>query len=373
MNWNALKRSSKPVVLYGTGDAAEKIIKELDKRDIAIAGIFASDGFVRSRSFAGFPVMSYSEAKERFGDMIVLLCFGTHLPEVLENIIRINSEQELYAPDLPIAGDIFFSEEYKNEHIDEIEAAYARLADSESRRVFSNVLNYKLTGKINFLMDSHSADSDNWKLLDIGHDESFLDLGAYNGDTVRRFLEACEGSYKRIIAVEPEARNFRKLSKSVEGLCNVELINKAAGEGAGKVYFEASRGRGASVSVSENCIKAAGEVDAARKAAVQKPSAAASKGAGKISAVEVTGVDEILGGAPVSLIKMDIEGQEAAAIRGASESIRKYHPKLLISAYHRGDDLWKLQSMLLELYPEYKFYLRKSPCLPAWEISYYII
>src|SRR3712207_8255732 len=48
-------------------------------------------------------------------------------------------------------------------------------------------------------------------------------------------------------------------------LCNVELINKAAGEGAGKVYFEASRGRGASVSVSENCIKAAGEVDAARK------------------------------------------------------------------------------------------------------------
>ena len=82
--WDSLKKEQKPVVLYGTGDAAEKILKELDARDIRVSGIFASDGFVRDRSFAGFKVLSYSEACRRFGKMCVLLCFGSHRPDVLD-------------------------------------------------------------------------------------------------------------------------------------------------------------------------------------------------------------------------------------------------------------------------------------------------
>ena len=83
--WNTLKTGKKPLVLYGTGNAAEKILKELDTREIPVSGIFASDGFVRDRSFAGFKVLSYEQAKEQFGPMAVLLCFGSHRPDVIEN------------------------------------------------------------------------------------------------------------------------------------------------------------------------------------------------------------------------------------------------------------------------------------------------
>ena len=93
--WDRIKRTDKPVVLYGTGNAAERILNELDVRGIRASGIFASDGFVRDRYFRGFKVLSYAEAKETFGDMLVLLAFGSHLPSVTAQIEKIASEQEL--------------------------------------------------------------------------------------------------------------------------------------------------------------------------------------------------------------------------------------------------------------------------------------
>ena len=77
--WDYLRNTDKPVALYGTGDGADKIIAVMKDRGIdgKIRGIFASDGFVRERTFAGFKVESYSAVKSRLGeDMIVLMCFA---------------------------------------------------------------------------------------------------------------------------------------------------------------------------------------------------------------------------------------------------------------------------------------------------------
>ena len=66
MKWNELQQTNRPIVLYGTGDGAEKVLAQLSARGIIPAAIFASDGFVRNRAFAGFPVMSYAQAKEQY-------------------------------------------------------------------------------------------------------------------------------------------------------------------------------------------------------------------------------------------------------------------------------------------------------------------
>ena len=65
--WDNLKKTEKPIILYGTGDGAEKIMRQLELRGIPVAGIFASDEFVRRphKIFHGFEVLSYSEALER--------------------------------------------------------------------------------------------------------------------------------------------------------------------------------------------------------------------------------------------------------------------------------------------------------------------
>jgi FkbM family methyltransferase len=59
-------------------------------------------------------------------------------------------------------------------------------------------------------------------------------------------------------------------------------------------------------------------------------------------------------------IKMDIEGAEPDAIRGAAKVISEHRPRLAICLYHRLSDMWVIPDMLKKLVPEYRFWCRKN-------------
>lgn len=59
----------------------------------------------------------------------------------------------------------------------------------------------------------------------------------------------------------------------------------------------------------------------------------------------------------VDFIKMDIEGAELQALKGAEDTIRKFKPKLAISVYHKHDDLILIPSYIQSINPNYEFYL----------------
>ena len=60
------------------------------------------------------------------------------------------------------------------------------------------------------------------------------------------------------------------------------------------------------------------------------------------------------------MYKNDIEGSELAALRGAKKTIQRDYPMLLISAYHKIDDLITLPQYIKSIDKEnrYKLYLR---------------
>jgi hypothetical protein len=82
-------------------------------------------------------------------------------------------------------------------------------------------------------------------------------------------------------------------------------------------------------------------------------------------------VDSILGGKSATLIKMDVEGFEREAIWGASSTISHFSPKLMVSLYHRNQDIFELPLLIRKLNPEYKFYIRHQLYIPAWETNLY--
>jgi FkbM family methyltransferase len=59
----------------------------------------------------------------------------------------------------------------------------------------------------------------------------------------------------------------------------------------------------------------------------------------------------------VNFIKMDVEGAELSALKGAAETIKKYKPKLAIAVYHNLNDLVQIPKFLSDLNSGYKFYL----------------
>lgn len=337
--WEKLERTQKPILLYGMGDGAEKILAEMGKRGIPAAGVFASEGFTRGQEFMGFPVTDYRTAKERYGEMVVLVCFGTHRPEVMAEIERLAGEQELYAPDVPVAGEELFTRAYAEAHREELERVYGLLADEQSRRVLRNVAEYKLTGRIELLRGCETDPAEVWeKILRPGREEHFMDLGAYTGDTIAEFIRYA-GAWRRITALEPDPVTFAKLEKNTAALHDCILYRLGAYSCYARLPFAGGAGRGSHL---------------------------AEAGA----MTELDSVDNILCGQAVSLIKMDVEGMEAEAIAGMEKTLRRWRPRLLVSAYHRSEDLWRLPLAVLALRPDYKVYLRHHPCLPAWDVNY---
>ena len=59
----------------------------------------------------------------------------------------------------------------------------------------------------------------------------------------------------------------------------------------------------------------------------------------------------------VDVIKMDIEGAELDALRGAEETIRTFKPRLAISVYHKPKDIVDIPLYLNDLGLGYEFFL----------------
>lgn len=342
--WQYLSGSRKKVVMYGMGNGADKILRVCEKKGIEVCDFFASDGFVRGHSFHGKRVLSYSETKEKYGaeNIIVLLSFASALPEVIENILKIAGECELYAPDVPVFGETLFDMEFYNAHKDEICAVYSSLVDDESRAIYESVISYKLTGDIRYLESAVSdKDSVYRELLDSHGIESCIDLGAYNGDTVRELSEYAP-SLKKVTALEPDRRSFKKLSLYAEGESRFEVCPISAAAWCERTTLEFDAGGNRNSNVSHT---------------------------GKTVEIDGVTVDGIAGDERIDYIKYDVEGSEREALVGSVQTIRKHSPRLLVSVYHRSEDIFALPKLIGEINPDYRLYLRRYRYIPAWDLN----
>ncbi len=342
--WTYLSHTKKTIVLYGMGNGADKILAVCGRYGIPVADCFASDGFVRGHSFHGRTVLSYTEVKEKYGkeNLIALLSFGSSLPDVLSLFDRVDGEIELYAPDVPVCGEHLFTRDFYEENRRDIEIAESLLADEESKRIYREVLAYKLDGRIAHLRNAVSSKDEVYRsLLQADSIQRAADLGAYNGDTIRELMTyAPMLSY--VTAMEPDRRNFRKLSDFSGTLTapHVNAVHAAAWSENTTLSFADSGNRNAGAFAK-----------------------------GKQIEVPALSLDSILDGASVDYVKYDVEGAEKEALYGSADTIRKHHPRLLISAYHRSEDIFALPLQIHRIEPSYRLYLRRYPYVPAWDLN----
>ena len=343
--WERLMSEPRPILLYGMGDGADKILRVFAEKGIQASGVFASDEFVRGHSFAGFPVLRLEEAVRQFGeDIVIVLSFASQRPELLERFDTLDTRFTLFAPDVPVCGDGLFDRGFARLHRAELEEAFSLLADEQSRRVFQHTVAFKLSGNIRALRSCESSKDEIFRLLAPDPAEDFADLGAYNGDTIRELLHYTRGQFSSITAFEPDRRNFKKLKKYAEEHLHgpVELIQSGAWNCTETQTFAAKAGRNSRLA-------------AEGKQTLMRP------------------LDEVLQGRRCSFLKLDVEGAEANALDGAKETISRWHPTINCAAYHRNEDLFALPLLLHRNWPDYRLFLRHHPYIPAWDTNLYAV
>lgn len=163
-----------------------------------------------------------------------------------------------------------------------------------------------------------------------GGNEIFIDCGAYDGETIKGFIEFSEGKYDKIYSFEPIPGYYKNTLQNIKnaGIQKVELIQK--GVWSSKAVFNFT--------------------DAGQASRIND--------SGTIP-VEVVAIDEIIPkNEKVTFIKMDVEGAEFEALKGAENTIRRCRPNLAICIYHKPTDVVEIPALITHFFSGYKFYIR---------------
>lgn len=343
-SWDYLKNCKLPIILYGTGDGADKVLDECERLSISVSGVMASDGFIRQRTFRGFTVKSILDFETEYDDFVVILGFATQRDDVIKNITEIEKRHKILMPCVPVYGDEIINRNFLETNSAEIETAYGLLADEISKEVMLDFLRFEFSGELKYLFRSETAKDEAFnKILKLGEKESYLDLGAYRGDTIVEFLNYTNGKYKSITALEPDEKTFHKLTQSIDGRENITAIQKCIWSSNGFVNFDKSVSRGSAVN---------------------------SQGTKSVESVTVDSLQNI---DITTYLKADVEGCEAQMLYGGFDTLRRHKPKLNIAAYHTSYDFFRLALRIKEINPEYKIFLRHHKYIPCWDLNLYCI
>ena len=340
--WEELKSTTEPIVMYGTGNGADKVVDVLNELNIPLAGVTASSSFVRKRSFRGFQVMPIEHFEECYHNFTIIVTFGTSVPEVMDNVYALAQRHRVLVPVVPVIGTQIFDQKFLNCHRNEIELAHSLMADDTSKELFKGYIEFLYGGRLETLKAITTTEDEAFtNILKLSENEVYVDIGAYRGDTVDTFLSYTNGSYKHIICAEPDTKTFKKLTEHCARLECFEAHNVAVTHVDGEIGFSDAHGRQSAVG-------------------------------GSVMQKSVT-LSALCGDNVPTYIKIDAEGCENEIISASGRIFTEYMPKLNVAAYHKCEDAFTLPILLNRLNPDYKIHLRHHPYIPAWDTLFYCV
>lgn len=334
-------KDSYDLYFYGGGRFGQTAYKQFIEQGFHVKGII--DRKPENVTIPA-PVLSLKEAegidKER---SLIVLTLVLEKPQDVEAVIQqlktLGFSNICYCGDYTVQNAMFYQDLYElnifEKNKEKIKKVLTILEDEESRAVLCGFIRGCITKKFLEhvrLTNSNEYNPDvtpattNWN--------SMIDVGAFTGDSLQRAMVYRE-HLENYIALEPDWKNFEKLCSTMKtfrhNITRINILPCALGRENHTVYFDASEDTNSRVT-----------------------------DIGK-AAVPMIRLDDVMQNNCLQdhvLIKMDIEGMELEALKGASNFIVKKKPDLMICIYHHIADLWEIPLYLHGLMPDYIFSMR---------------
>ena len=339
-------RSLDSIVLYGAGNLGIHTLRKLHRMGLRPLAFADDTPEKQGMLVEGVPVMSPASAAERFGEQLVFVVTimnaklrfldAKHRLEALTNTPVFSFLHLAHQfPDVFLPYYQFESPSQLQSKAKDILVGFQLWSDDESRRQF--VAHIKLRLFLDYAALPGNREQGYLPrdvFSNMPAETVFVDCGAYDGDTIRQFLQQQDGRFGRIYAFEPDEKNCQRLREYVQSMgdnvaSRVQIFNAAVGNARKEIGFNVTGDMSASFTESGS------------------------------TRVQVLPLDEVVptDGAP-AFLKFDVEGAEAEALQGARNLIRESRPIVAVSIYHRPDDLWQLPMQLNSLTDGYRFFLR---------------
>ncbi len=322
--------SDKNIVIWGAGNTAllyaPVFQEEVDP--VAFVDNFADkyDG----RMFLGTPVILPNELHGK--EALILIC--SQNPPMVDAISH-QIEETLKLPFLTINEFILAR------HAEEIRKCVDLLEDNESRDVYCEVVSGWVENRFpDIKYYSSDVYFGNPQFVTENSQEIYVDLGAFVGDTIEKFMFSCSGTFKKIIAFEPDRRNFSAMKERAKRLrlewaledSKIELVNAGVGRRTCQMHIEETdNGLSSKICTDESYGDAICQVYA---------------------------LDDYFKEQKITFLKADIESSEYDMLLGAEKTLQRDRPKLAICIYHNPLDLFRIMLWLNSLNIGYKFSIR---------------
>jgi FkbM family methyltransferase len=343
-----------PLVLFGAGAFGQRTLKGLRAIGIEPLAFCDNNAALWGLEMGGLPVLSLPEAATKHGRdaAFAITIWSGHATDKMAD--RETQLRALGCRSVVHWGLLYWryqalfpyyaanAAHLVLQQAAEVGACTALWADDFSRREYLAQIRWRLHFNFAALADPVTGPlyfRD--ELRKLSTDEVFVDCGAYDGDTVRSFLEHSTGRFRKIFAFEPDPANFQKLQSIAALNPRIKVKQAAVGRTNSTVAFMADG------------------------------SEASSAGKGE-SQVECVSLDSCLASEHPSFIKLDIEGYELEALAGARQIIARHAPALAVCVYHAQDHVWRVPLQIASYNPRYKFYLRPH-LREVWDLVCYAI
>lgn len=335
-------RNSTDILIFGAGNNGKRIAQAMMLAGYSPLGFIDDTPDKQGTTLVELPIFSVESAAQIVGKkaLVVISIFSP-----VHSFRRTRQRLSTYGWHCIslLSIGMFFSKEFlpfyflgnPNDVLNQkksYQQLFNLLIDDRSRQELLSHLNFRLYLDFDGLLNPIGPNFLYLKDL-LPSDVVFIDGGAFDGDTIRAFLDVVKDNFSNIYAFEPDPSNFSKLNAFHKSLSysikdKINCINAGLWSKSGSFGFNATATAGSSLSV-----------EASTKS-------------------NVIAIDDYFKTNAPFLLKLDVEGAERDVLYGAQTFLESGRAIVVVAVYHQPDDLWLLPKLIHDFNSGYRFGLR---------------
>lgn len=351
------EKIDKEVVIYGAGNFARKCYKVLKIHNIKVAFFIDKDTQYKGVFIEDIPIITIEDERIKEINENITCIIGIFNAYVDLKELEFQLKRTFFSIINPLQFFNYFSDDFgsyffltKGENYlkeeKKFQDVYSLLEDEISKNLFKDILEFRYSSKFKNLPKPQDLNFEYFPddiPLKYPEKIEFLDCGAYIGDTILKIIQ--KGlPLSSFIAFEPDIENIKKLYTNLSDLTRYSgnIYPCGVWSETTQIYFNSGKDGASNIDLKGDTL------------------------------IQTVCIDEVLINKNINFIKMDIEGAEIEALKGAKKLICKYKPILAIASYHKYDDLYTIPKLINSWELNYKFYLRMYE-YNSFGIVYYAI